>query len=136
MRSYMINRALFSSNKQDWKTPTQVYKALNNEFHFDFDPCPVNHDFDGFGVSWGKSNFINPPYKEIYRWISKGFNEYKLGKTCVFLLPSRTGTKWFHDFALKATEIRFIRGRLRFEGAQWDAPFDSCIVIFDNRRNY
>lgn len=51
------------------------------------------------------------------------------GATVVCLVPSRTDTKWFHDYALKG-EIRFIRGRLRFGDAKDNAPFPSMIVVF------
>lgn len=46
----------------NWKTPSDLYNTLNEEFHFDFDPCPLNPTFDGLLIPWGKSNFINPPY--------------------------------------------------------------------------
>lgn len=48
----------------------------------------------------------------------------------VYLLPARTDTRWFHDFCMKANEIRFLRGRLKFGGAKNSAPFPSMIVIF------
>jgi len=48
----------------------------------------------------------------------------------VFLLPARTDTKWFHDYCLKANEIRFIKGRLKFGDAKNSAPFPSMIVVF------
>ena len=31
----------------NWATPKEVYKQLNKEFHFDFDPCPLNYKIDG-----------------------------------------------------------------------------------------
>ena len=59
--------------------------------------------------------------------------EADLGKTIVLLVPSRTDTRWFHDYALKATEIRFIKGRLTFGDATNSAPFPSCLVIFGGK---
>jgi hypothetical protein len=38
----MKNRNM--NNKDDRKTPLSLYKQLDDEFHFDFDPCPYNHD--------------------------------------------------------------------------------------------
>jgi len=123
---------MFSSQRLDWQTPEALYRELDKEFNFDFDPCPVNPKFDGLKINWGHNNFINPPYgKEIGKWLKKGFEEWQKGKrTCVFLIPSRTDTKWWHDICMKATEIRFIKGRLKFKGATNSAPFPSCIVIF------
>src|SRR5271165_6977223 len=77
----MLNRSLFSSNKQDWTTPNHLYNELNSEFAFDFDPCPIEHTFDGLIIEWGKSNFVNPPYNEIKKWIKKGYGEFLKGKT-------------------------------------------------------
>ncbi len=115
----------------DWKTPKEVFDKLDSEFHFDFDPCPSNPNFDGLGVEWGHSNFVNPPYgREIGKWIKKGFEEAQKGKRVVFLIPSRTDTAWWHDYVMKAEEIRFIRGRLRFDGSSQGAPFPSAIAVF------
>jgi len=46
-------------------------------------------------------------------------------------LPSRTDTKIFHEIILPfAKEIRFIKGRLKFEQYNNSAPFGSMIVVF------
>jgi hypothetical protein len=131
-----LNRGLFTSLRGDWKTPKALYQALEAEFHFDHDPCPVNPKIDGLKSDWGEVNFVNPPYgKEIRNWIEKGFQEHLKGKTVVFLLPSRTDTAWWHDFLMKAHEIRFIRGRLKFGDQKNSAPFPSAIVVF-KKKNY
>ena len=44
---------LMSSINQNWQTPDDVYKKLDDEFHFDFDPCPPNPTFDGLSIEWG-----------------------------------------------------------------------------------
>lgn len=123
----------FSSLSDNWNTPKSIYTKLNKEFKFNFDPCPTDPDFNGLAVEWKERNFINPPYSQISKWIEKGFNEAKEGKLCVFLIPSRTDTKWWHNFVMKAKEIRFIKGRLKFSGHKNSAPFPSCIVIFNGR---
>jgi len=125
----------FMSQRFDWQTPERVFQELNEEFNFDFDPCPTSPDFDGLKIAWGDRNFVNPPYgREIGKWIEKGYWEHLMfGKVVVFLIPSRTDTRWWHDYVMKADEIRFIKGRLKFRGAKNSAPFPSCIVIFDKR---
>ena len=37
---------------------------------------------------------------------------------------------WWHDYAAKANEVRFVRGRLRFGNAKHSAPFPSAVVVF------
>lgn len=122
---------LMTSLSPHWATPKGLYDELNNEFHFDFDPCPLKSGIDGLAMTWGKVNFINPPYgRQIGVWIDRAYAESCAGKTCVMLLPSRTDTKWWHNGVLKSQEIRFIRGRLKFGDSKNSAPFPSCIVVF------
>lgn len=130
----------FSSQSTHWYTPQNIYADLDKEFHFDHDPCPLNKspaplmgDSDGLSEPWGKSTFCNPPYgRQIGVWIKKAYDEAKKGKTVVLLIPSRTDTQWWHDYIMKAQEIRFIKGRLKFGGAKNNAPFPSCVVVFKN----
>ena len=130
-----LNRALFSSADGTWRTPEEIHSYLEMEFLFDFDPCPESPLFDGLSISWGNCNFVNPPYGGgISEWSKKGFNESLKGKTVVFLIPSRTDTQWWHDYIMKADEFRFIRGRLKFKGAKYGAPFPSAIAIFRGRK--
>lgn len=126
-----MHRVLFSSQRMDWRTPKAVFQILDSEFGFDFDPCPPSPTFDGLSIDWGSSNFVNPPYgRDLSLFIKKGFSEWKRGKTVVFLIPSRTDTAWWHDYCMHASEIRFIRGRLKFDDQKNPAPFPSAIVIF------
>lgn len=114
----------------NWKTPNMVFQSLNAEFNFNFDPCPLNSDFNGLGVEWKERNFVNPPYgREIVRWVDKAIEEYKKGKVVVLLVASRTDTRWWHKLMLHATEIRFIKGRLKFGDSKNSAPFPSAVVV-------
>lgn len=129
----MNTKVHFSSQTDNWKTPKRFYLELDKEFDFDFDPCPFKADFDGLRVGWGESNFVNPPYSQIKDWVKKAHEESQGGKTVVMLIPSRTDTKWWHDYVMKAKEIRFIKGRLKFSGHKNSAPFPSAIVIFQRK---
>lgn len=123
----------FSSYKMDWRTPIKLYEDLNKEFGFDYDPAPFDWDgiVDGLQSDWGNINFVNPPYGRVLKdWIAKGYEQWQQGKTVVFLIPSRTDTRWWHDYCMKATEIRFIKGRLKFDEYKWNAPFPSAIIVF------
>jgi hypothetical protein len=122
----------FSSASDRWATPREVLAALDAEFKFDFDPCPLDGEGDGLAplfCEWkGKRVFCNPPYGPgIGDWLKRGLE----ADLAVFLIPARTDTRWFHDIVLpKAKEIRFIKGRLKFGDAKKSAPFPSMVVVF------
>lgn len=94
----MINKVLFSSESVHWATPKELYDKLDEEFHFNYDPCPLNCSEDRLNMEWGTRNFVNPPYKDVAKFVTKGFDEAKKGKLVVFLIPSRTDTRWFHRY--------------------------------------
>lgn len=143
----MKNRNLTHSD--NWKTPKAFYDKLNQEFDFNFDPCPYSTDeplFDGLKVDWKERNFINPPYSRKLKdaFVKKAIEESKKGKLCVLLIPVSTSTILFHDHIMKTkNEIRFVKGRISFEGYNTKGEFtstkkgmhDSMIVIFDGRES-
>ena len=100
--------------KHYWLTPDDLMKSLNDEFNFDFDPCPYPKpdDFDGLTNEWGKSNYVNPPFGSIIHegkkkgptaWVRKALEEYKKGKDIVFLYPLH---KWILMFLTAGAEVR------------------------------
>jgi len=148
---------MFSNINNAWCTPQDFFDKLNKEFNFTLDPCATKKSAkckkfytaveDGLKQDWGgQVVFCNPPYgRQIGKWVEKCFEEgQKPNTTVVLLIPSRTDTRYFHDYILGKAEIRFIKGRLTF----WDmdgekyikgdfksmtpAPFPSMIVIFSN----
>lgn len=82
---------------------------------------------------WGTSTFVNPPYSDPGPWCEKAAIEARRGKTVVMLLRGDTSTRWFHEYVLPYAELRFIKGRLKFDGAH-PAPFASIIAIYRPRR--
>ena len=136
-----MNEGMYSSSTPEWATPQELFDELDAEFHFTLDPCATidnakctkfftEHD-DGLTRQWHPHTvFMNPPYgRQIYAWVKKAYEESQLGATVVCLLPSRTDTRWWHDYCMKG-EIRFIKGRLKFGSGKNSAPFPSAIVIF------
>jgi site-specific DNA-methyltransferase (adenine-specific) len=81
------------------------------------------------------SVFCNPPYgRQIDAWVKKCFCAAQAGATVVLLIPSRTDTRYFHDWIYIKAEIRFVRGRLRYGDGPQSAPFPSLIAIYRLRR--
>jgi site-specific DNA-methyltransferase (adenine-specific) len=128
-----VKNVHFSSQTVEWPTPAATYEVLDREFGFDFDPCPVGGTVDGTAPLWsewtGKRVFCNPPYGPALRGFLERWHEPDLA---VYLIPARTDTRWFHDIVLpNAKEIRFIKGRLKFGKATFNAPFPSMVVVFE-----
>lgn len=123
-----MNKVHFSHNRDDWKTPKDIYDQFIN--HGYFDPYPPNPTFNGLEIEWGKKNFVNPPYSEIRKWVDKALKEVQKGKMVVFLVPARTDTKWFHEILVCGyrTDFQFIKGRLKFDDQKQPAPFPSVYI--------
>jgi len=91
--------------KHYWLTPPGLYKELDDEFNFDFDPCPYPQPlmFDGLEGDWGKSNYVNPPFKGPTRWVRKCIEQYRNGKKVVFVFPV---DKWLLELLKEGPEVR------------------------------
>jgi len=139
-----------TKSRDDWETPDPLIDALRREFgDFDLDPCatPENrkadHFFgpgsrlfeDGLAAPWfGRSAYVNPPYGRgvIEKWVEKCYTEVACGRVgvVVALLPASTSARWWHQWVMQATEIRLLKGRLRYKGAPAAATWDSVIVVW------
>ena len=49
----MKNITARQNSGDDWKTPDELYNSLDRVYHFDFDPCPYQSEFDGLRLTWG-----------------------------------------------------------------------------------
>jgi phage N-6-adenine-methyltransferase len=137
----MITSGMMTSKTDLWSTPQDFFAKLDAEFHFTLDVCATadnakckrffSPEDDGLHSSWYGTCWMNPPYgRAIGEWMQKAYDSSRYWKcTVVCLVPARTDTAWWHDFAMKG-EIRFIRGRLKFGGSKNGAPFPSAVVIF------
>ncbi|MCM3704029.1 phage N-6-adenine-methyltransferase [Paenibacillus macerans] len=138
-----INKGLFTSTTDLWETPQDFFNSLNAEFKFETDVCALpenakcetfySPDDDGLSQNWGGVCWMNPPYgRNIGKWVKKAYESSLNGATVVCLLPARTDTAWWHDYCMKG-EVRLVRGRLKFGGSEWNAPFPNAVVIFGKR---
>jgi len=93
-----FHRGNASDGHHYWLTPAELYRELDAEFHFTFDPCPypLPEGFDGLTCEWGESNYVNPPFGSIMHegrkkgptaWVRKALAEWHKGKTVVLVYP-------------------------------------------------
>jgi site-specific DNA-methyltransferase (adenine-specific) len=149
---------LFSHKNDNWETPKWLFDKLDEEFHFDLDAAcnPENClSRTGYGYAIGEDAlkadwskfmmdngedasifFLNPPYSQISAFMKKAYEESLKGAVVVCLIPVRSDTRYWHDYVMKADEIRFIKGRLKFTNPlvpdTTSATFPSCVVVFDS----
>lgn len=111
----------FSSGKDDWQTPPEVFDPLNDEFGFVVDLAateitkrldpylgpdqPLEEYQDSLTAPWAEwfgegPGYLNPPYLRGSQglFIHKAARERKLGFTTVMLLPARPDTVAFHAY--------------------------------------
>jgi len=133
-----INAGMMSSNTGVWATPDDFFQKLSDKYGpFDLDPCALPENAkckrfftpeqDGLSQEWTGKVFMNPPYgREIGKWVKKAST---CGAFVVGLLPARVDTAWWHDYC-EPTDYWFVRGRLKFGGHKWNAPFPNAVVIW------
>lgn len=146
-----MDAVLFSSKSDEWYTPLKFYNELDEKYKFVFDltcskdNCKTTDGFtiednsleqDWYTITKDTNNgwlWLNPPYSKCKEFVDKAYSEMLLGAKIVMLIPSRTDTKWFHQFIYKqvGVEIEFIKGRLKFGDSKNSAPFPSMLVIFN-----
>ena len=129
----------FSRESDEWSTPRDRWDEWNAEFGFTLDAAATAGnalcaDFytmedDGLSQEWTGNVWCNPPYSAVGKWMEKAYDTSLTGATCVLLVPARTDTRWWHQWAVRG-EIRFIKGRLKFGSATTSAPFPSALIIF------
>ena len=56
----MNTELMFKSSCDNYSTPKDVYQKLNDEFQFNFDPCPLNPnpEIDGLSIEWGGATLL------------------------------------------------------------------------------
>lgn len=135
---------MFSSKSNEWATPQSFFDKLGKIYGpFTLDAAASRDNYkvsnyfskedDALSKDWsGNAVFLNPPYgRALKDWVKKAYEEgQKKDTTVVMLIPARTDTKYWHDYVMKADEIRFVRGRLKFGDEKNSAPFPSAVVVF------
>ena len=122
-----------------WLTPKDIYESLDKEFSFDFDPCPYPRpeDFNGLDVPWGKSNYVNPPFRKSdgafdagpTAFVRKAIAEQQQGKSSVIII----NTMSFINKLLEAGAECRSMGRMRWldckTGKPWNHPSNTTLFI-------
>ena len=128
----------FQSTNQSWETPDELFQRIDSMFHFTRDvcaseenkKCPLfwSEEDSCLDKVWDGINWMNPPYKNMKKFIKKAYDERENAVT-VCLIPARTNTKWWHEYCMNG-EIYFICGRPKFKGCIHGLPQPLALVVF------
>lgn len=141
------NEARYRGKGREWATPVALYESLDAEFGFTVDVSASDLNYkhprywtetqNGLAQDWrGEVCWMNPPYgAEIRAWIRKARESADAGATVVGLLPAETDSDWWHEHIVGRAEVRYLRGRIRFDvhhadgTKQWASPFRPSVVV-------
>lgn len=110
----------FSSATEMWSTPQEFFDKYNELYNFETDVCASSENAkceqyfteqdNGLEQTWEGSCWMNPPYgRTIKSWMKKAYESSLNGDTVVCLVPSRTDTVWWHDYAVKREILNLLK---------------------------
>jgi len=134
----------------EWGTPDELFLSLDDEFDFKFDAacktinakCSTGNfldlGIDAMEAPWHKaigSIWLNPPYSRgnILSFMKKAYLESLLmDHPVVCLIRCDPTTRWFKNWVDgKALEVRLLKRRVRFVGADASYPWPCCVVVYN-----
>jgi len=141
----VVSPVHYSSGKDNWGTPPQLFEQCRHIWGFQLDACAepwsakcrefYTEKDNGLLMKWKTWTWVNPPYSDIESWLEKASAERYRGASSVVLVPARTDTRAFHRYATQASRLFFIKSRLKFidpltEKERDCAPFPSMLIEF------
>lgn len=138
-------RNVGAAYRPDWATPPDLFAKYDEEFYFTLDAAarhdnakcarylgPLDDALTYDKLDWREEVvWLNPPYDaSLARWVERASYWASKGATVCCLIPAHTDTRWWHKYVEGRAEVRFIKGRIRFVGAPYNAPFPSCLIVF------
>jgi len=141
---------MISRKTDERSTPDNLFKPLDEEFHFTLDPCSTHENAkcerhytreeNGLLQSWrDEIVFMNPPYSNIPTWLNKAcYETWVCNATVICILPCDTSTGWFHDCIWieelhkmrGGVQLRFPKGRFKFDRYTTSPKFATIIAVF------
>jgi len=108
-----------------WITPPELYRDLNEEFNFDYDPCIYPKVENTLVKTWGKMNYINPPFKKKdgspTAFVRKAISEQAKGNSSVLVLPTQSYVNLLLE---SGAEVRSL-GRVQWLSGRTHKPMQS-----------
>ena len=138
-----IGENSFKSKSHVYETPNSIFEPLQKEFNLQLDVCAnqENHKLrtyfteeqDALTKNWNTNFWMNPPFgRQLQKFVKKAQEESQKNKVIgVCLIPVRSNTKWWHKHIIDTnSEVRFIKGEVKFVGFERGLWMPFAIVIF------
>jgi site-specific DNA-methyltransferase (adenine-specific) len=138
-----MDEIIYSSRSEEYGTPRDLFWTLNSEFNFQLDAAAshqnakcekyLTKEENSLSYRWTETTWLNPPYgRLIDSFMTKAaFESHHRDVEVCCLVPARTDTEWFHASVWgRAAELRYIKGRLRFEGGEHSSTFPSVVIVY------
>ena len=143
---------LFSSASVEWRTPDWLVDVIHSEFVLQLDACAtgqnaqcerhITPEQNALTTEWiecmpptrtGQAVWMNPPWSRgIGAFVQRAYEQSRRHRLVVVcLLPASTDTRWWHDYVMRASEIRLIKGRLHFirDGGHTGPATKGCAIV-------
>lgn len=125
-----VSKVMYSSASDEWATPIDLLRQASAAMGgIDLDPadslnnpnpfakkCYNLQTISGLDAPWVGKIYLNPPFSEIQKWMEKLRKDYLLNyiTEAIALVPARTDTQWFQDFAPVVSGYCFLKGRVKY----------------------
>lgn len=120
----------------NWPTLEDLKNKIYQLCNITFDPCPMNHTFDGLKISWAGNIYCNPPYYNCKLWVDKGLQELEKGnaKSIIYLVKLDPTTAWYQKLIDSQYFLwkKEIPKRLKFGGGRYSAPFPNVLIFLQS----
>ncbi len=140
------------ASSDEFGTPWPLFNELHEEFNFTIDaaaspenaklPLYVTKEQNAFEYNFsGHRVWCNPPCNgagTVKRWVSYFSWKTYLGHIplAVLLVPRKTEQTFFYNLCWndRRCEVRFVRGRIQFDGGTSSARDSHMVLIFKKGR--
>ena len=122
--------------KQDSvRSPSYIFDWVRSTFGKFYDPVPYRPKFDlkkhkdALTTEWKQVNYANIPFSEAKKFILKGYEQYKKGRTVIMLVKTDVlSTSYFSK--CPGAEIKFFMKPVIFPPHQQAPRFNVCLLIW------
>jgi hypothetical protein len=91
----------------------------------------VERGEDGLARPWSGRVFLNPPYSKPEPWLRRARQHLAIrAATTIALIKCDPSTTWWNKHVWTATQVGFIRTRVRFLGGESSANFPVALVNY------